>query len=82
MWGGIMAIEISTLDKMQAEYKDAVSDWVASIREEEALASVIHGVAQVDIWEHAHDREEELRNRAKAAKKAYESALREEFFHF
>jgi hypothetical protein len=39
-------------------------------------------VAQVDQWELADDREEEARNKAKAAKTAYESALRQEFYHF
>jgi hypothetical protein len=77
-----MAIEISELDEMQSTYKAAVDDWVAVIREEEALASVNHSIADVDAWEHVHDREEAARNKAKAAKRAYEDALRKEFFHF
>ena len=70
------------LDQMQSEYKAAVEEWIAAIRQEEALASVNHTVAEVDEWEHADDREEQARSKAKAAKKAYEDALREEFFHF
>jgi hypothetical protein len=77
-----MAVEISELDEMQSSYKAAVDAWVAAIREEEALASVNHNVAEVDAWEHAHDREEDARSRAKAAKRAYEDALRENLFHF
>jgi hypothetical protein len=77
-----MAIDISELDQMQANYKTAVDEWITAIRQEEALASVNHTVAQVDQWELADDREEEARNKAKAAKTAYESALRKEFFHF
>ncbi len=77
-----MAIEISELDQMQSTYKAAVEEWIASIRQEEALAMVDHTVAQVDQWEHADDREEEARKRVKAAKKAYEAALRLKFFHF
>jgi hypothetical protein len=77
-----MAIDISELDQMQSNYKAAVDEWVTAIRQEEALASVNHTVAQVDQWELADDREEEARNKAKAAKTAYESALRQEFFHF
>jgi hypothetical protein len=57
------------LDRMQAAYKAAVDEWRAAIREEEDLASVNHSVAEVDRWESAHFREEELRNKAKAAKK-------------
>jgi hypothetical protein len=68
------------LDRMQAAYKAAVEEWITAIRQEEDLASVNHTVAQVDRWEHAHFREEELRNKAKSAKKDYENALRFRFF--
>jgi hypothetical protein len=77
-----MAIEISKLDQMQSNYKAAVEEWIDSIRQEEALASVNHSVAEVDQWENAADREDEAREKAKAAKKAYEDALRREFFNF
>jgi hypothetical protein len=39
-------------------------------------------VAEIDKWENAGMREEEFREKAKAAKNAYEDALREEFFNF
>jgi hypothetical protein len=77
-----MAISVSELDQMQSEYKAAVEEWIAAIRQEEALASVTHSVAEIDAWEHADEREEEARIKAKEAKKAYEDALREEFFNF
>jgi hypothetical protein len=77
-----MAIEVLQLDALQAKYKSAVDDWVATIRAEEALASVNHSVAEVDAWEHAAYLEDAARTKAKTAKKAYEAALREEFFHF
>ncbi len=77
-----MSIDISELDRMQREYKTAVEEWIAAIRQEEALASVNHSVAEVDKWEGAGFREEEARKKAKAAKQAYESALRQEFFDF
>ena len=77
-----MSIEIAELDQMQASYKAAVEDWIATIREEEALASVNHTLAEVDKWEESADAEEEAREKAKAAKKAYEEALRQEFFDF
>jgi hypothetical protein len=77
-----MAIETATLDAMQAKYKSAVDEWVATIRSEEALASVNHSVAEIDAWEHAAFLEDAARSKARAAKKAYEDALREEFFHF
>ncbi len=42
------------LDQMQSAYKAAVEEWIASIRQEEALASVNHSVAEVDKWEGAN----------------------------
>jgi hypothetical protein len=77
-----MAIEDSDLDRLQAEYKAAVDLWVAAIREEEAHASVDHTLAQIDTWEHDGFKEESLRTKAREAKTAYESGLRERFFNF
>ena len=77
-----MSVEVSNLNQMQAAYKEAVDQWVAAIREEEALASVNHSEAEVDAWEAAGFREEDAREKAKEAKKNYEDALREKFFNF
>ena len=78
-----MAVEISHLDALQANYKAAVDTWVAIIRAEEALASAAdHSVTEIDEWENAADREDAARDKAKTAKQAYEDALREKFFHF
>lgn len=74
--------EAAELDRLQAAYKAAVEEWIRAIREEEALASVNHSVAEVDQWEAAHFREDELRKAVKAAKKQYEDALRRKFFDF
>jgi hypothetical protein len=74
--------ENADLDRLQAAYKAAVEQWRAAIREEEALASVNHSMAEVDRWEAAHFREEEFRTHAKSAKKEYEAALRLKFFGF
>jgi hypothetical protein len=77
-----MPEDLSDLDQMQRDYKAAVDEWVAAIRHEEALASVDHTVAEIDQWEGAANLEAEAGNKAGAAKKAYEDALREKFFHF
>ncbi len=74
--------ETADLDQMQNAYKAAVEEWIAAIKEEEALACVNHSLAEVDRWEGAHFREEELRNKAKGAKNKYEAALRLKFFNF
>ena len=77
-----MAGEHPELDELQANYKTAVEAWIAAIRNEEALVSVNHSVAEVDKWEQAHFAEDEMRSAVKDAKAKYEDALREEFFGF
>jgi hypothetical protein len=70
------------LDEMQSAYKAAVEEWIAAIRQEEALASVNHSIAEVDKWEGAHFAEEKIRGKVKVAKKQYEDALRIKFYSF
>jgi hypothetical protein len=77
-----MAVEISDLDQMQSAYKQAVDNWISTIRAEEALASGNHSEAEIDAWETAAFHEEDAREKAKQAKKDYEDALRERFFNF
>jgi energy-converting hydrogenase A subunit M len=77
-----MENDTSELDEMQSAYKVAVEDWIAAIKHEEALASVNHTVAEIDKWEGAHFKEDEIRSKVLAAKKKYEDALREKFFGF
>jgi hypothetical protein len=72
----------SNFDQMQSAYKAAVEEWIAVIKHEEELASVNHSIAEVDKWEEAHFKEDEIRSKVKAAKKQYEDALREKFFGF
>ena len=74
--------DVAELDQLQAAYKAAVENWVAAIREEAALASVNHNVAEIDRWEAAHFKEDAMRDEVKAAKKRYEDALRMKFFNF
>ena len=77
-----METEIAELDQLQKAYKEAVESWITTIREEEAFASTEHSVAEIDEWEEAGFREEQVRDKAKAAKQQYEDALREKFFNF
>ena len=77
-----MSDEHSELDRLQAEYKNAVETWITAIRNEEALASVNHTVAEVDQWENAHFAEDAMRSKVKAVKSEYEDALRKKFFGF
>ena len=70
------------LDRLQADYKAAVDEWVAAIRAEEALASGNHSVAEIDKWEAAGFREDKKRRQVIYKKRLYEDALRREFFGF
>lgn len=70
------------LDQLRSAYKAAIEEWIAAIKHEEALASVDHSVAEVDQWEAAHFKEDEIRSKVKAAKNQYEDALRQKFFGF
>ena len=70
------------LDGLQKQYLGAVEEWIAAIRAAEKLASATHSVIEIDKWEQAHDKENELGSNVKTARAAYEDALREKFFGF
>jgi hypothetical protein len=72
----------SELDQTLGAYKSAVEDWIAAIKEEEALASDNHTIVEFDQWEAAHFKEDSIRSKVKAAKKKYEEALNRKFFKF
>jgi hypothetical protein len=77
-----MAITTAELDTLQSAYRAAVDAWRSAIRHEEDLASGLHSETDIDQWEAAGFAEEKARSAAKAAKKSYEDALRQEFFNF
>jgi hypothetical protein len=76
------AKSLTPIDQMQAAYQAAVEEWIAAIKQEEALASVNHTIADIDKWEGAHFTEDKIRSKVKDLKKKYEDALREKFFGF
>jgi hypothetical protein len=75
-----MDVDDAALDRLQSAYKTAVDTWITAIRAEEALASVHHSVAELDLWENAHFLAEEARGKAEDAKTAYEAGLRSQLF--
>jgi hypothetical protein len=64
------------LDQLRLAYKQAVDDWVASIRAEEALATPDHSMTSMEHWDAAHFREHDAERNAKEARDAYKNALR------
>jgi hypothetical protein len=70
-WKFGMANDTLELGLMQKAYEAAVEEWISAIKREETLASVNHSIAEVDKWEQAHFREDQIRSKVKAAKKRY-----------
>ncbi len=70
------------LDTLLVEYKAAVEEWVYAIREEENFATPDHSMKEWEAWDQAGFNEEEARDKAKTARKAYLSALREKLYKF
>ena len=64
-------------DRLRQAYKDAVNEWVAAIREEEALAVPDHSMTAMERWDAAGFKEQDAQKEAIAAKEAYKDALRQ-----
>jgi len=78
--GEVCNLRANTLMNCRAPTTQPLRNGSLRFEKRKNLASVNHSVAQVDQREQAHFHEEELGNKAKAAKKKYEAALRFEFF--
>lgn len=63
-------------DRLRQAYKDAVDQWVATIREEEALATPDHSETAMERWDAAGFKEQDAQKKSLAAKEAYKGALR------
>jgi hypothetical protein len=76
-------MENSELEALQRAYKQAIDQWVNSIREEESLASQADfSVISLDNWEHARMRQEQAGEQVKDARKEYEDGLRQTYYGF
>jgi hypothetical protein len=75
-------MENQELDTLRTTYKAAVEQWVAAIREEEALATPDQSMVADEAWDQAHFKEEDARNKAKRARNDYKDALRRVLYNF
>ena len=66
----------SKLDELQQAYKQAVDQWVAAIRAEEALATPDHSEVAMERWDQAGFVEQDAQDKAKHARDRYKDALR------
>ncbi len=64
------------LDALQATYKQAVDQWVAAIRAEEALATPDHSETAMEHWDSADFGVQDAEKQAKHARDAYKEGLR------
>jgi hypothetical protein len=69
-------METTELDRLRQAYKVAVDQWVATIRDEEELATPDHSMVQMERWDAASFRERDALEKAQAAKDGYKDALR------
>jgi hypothetical protein len=73
---------VGELDQLRLDYKTAVDEWVAAIREEEGLATEDHSMTAAELWDQACFREQDMQKRAQEAKEAYKDALRKVLYNF
>jgi hypothetical protein len=77
-----MPIDSAELDSLQKTYKAAVEEWMAAIREEEALATPDYSLPAWERWDQAGFKEQEAQEKAKVAKEAYKDGLRQRDYGF
>jgi len=64
------------LDQLRLAYKKAVDEWVATIRAEEALATLDHSMIAMEKWDDAHFKEHDAHEKATEARESYKAGLR------
>jgi hypothetical protein len=69
-----------SLDQLQQSYKQAVDQWVAAIRAEEALATPDHSETAMERWDSADFGVQDSEKRARQARDAYKEGLR--YLHY
>ncbi len=69
-------MENPDLDSLQRSYKEAVDQWVAAIRAEEALANADHSETEMEKWDRADFTVQDAEKQAQEARNNYKEALR------
>jgi hypothetical protein len=68
------------LDELQAAYKQAVDQFIAAIRAEEALATPDHSETAMEKWDSADFSVQDAGKKAREARDAYKEGLR--YLHY
>jgi hypothetical protein len=69
-------MERADLDQLRLAYKNAVNEWIQTIRAEEALATPDHSMIAMEKWDDAHMREHDTHEKVTVAREAYKDGLR------
>jgi hypothetical protein len=72
----VRAMSAADLNQLRLTYEQAVDEWVAAIRDEEALATPDHSMTAMEKWDDAHFREQDAQSSAIKARDVYKDALR------
>jgi hypothetical protein len=75
-------MENPDFNQLLRTYKQAVDNWVAAIRAEEALATPDHSMTQMELWDDAGFKLHDAELSAKKARDAYKNALRKKNYGF
>lgn len=76
-------MELAELDELKLNFERALERWVRSIqRLQELLAETSHSAKAEDVWRQADFEQEEAQKAVKAARQAYEDAVRSANFGF
>jgi hypothetical protein len=75
-------MEKLNFDQLLATYKQAVDQWVATIRAAEALANPDHSMVEMEKWDDADFKVDAAEKVAKSARDAYQDALRQKNYGF
>jgi hypothetical protein len=78
----VASMETIDFDQLYKAYKQAVDQWVAAIRAEEALAKGDHSMTQMETWDDAGFKLHDAELTAKKARDAYKNALRKKNYGF
>jgi hypothetical protein len=69
-------------DQLLTTYKQAVDQWVATIRAAEALANQDHSMVEMEKWDDADFKVDDAGKLARNARDAYQNALRQKNYGF
>ncbi len=69
-------------DKLLADYKQTIDNWVAAIRAEESLANDDHSMVEMEKWDTAGFVVHDAELAAKKSRDRYKNALRKKNYGF